>query len=227
MIISIHVPHTAGTSFRMLLREFYGERLFLDYGDWVGYNTRGSMRRRERRSIEISKKKNELLRDFNAIHGHFTADKYRRILAQASFAAFFRDPFQQTVSDFECMKRYPNIRHPALKVFHDLKPDIVEYIRCPIFQTSQMEFLGSLSLSDLEFVGLTEEFEISVELFNRTFGAKLSATYQANVNPNGNGRPYPIDHDLRKEIARYRSSDVELYERAKERFSREVARRAG
>jgi hypothetical protein len=35
MIVSIHVPKTAGTSFRFRLEAAFGARLPCDYGDWL------------------------------------------------------------------------------------------------------------------------------------------------------------------------------------------------
>lgn len=89
MIVSIHIPKTAGTTFRELLYRDFGERLFQDYGDLAGYRSPEADALRARRKLEIRARRDELMRNFDVIHGHFIADKYIGLFPKSDFVAFF------------------------------------------------------------------------------------------------------------------------------------------
>ena len=78
MLVSIHIPKTAGTSFGDLLKLEYGPRLMLDYGDWVGLNSPEAISHRTRRKQEMMAQSAQIAANFECIHGHFIADKYVR-----------------------------------------------------------------------------------------------------------------------------------------------------
>jgi hypothetical protein len=226
VILSIHVPKAAGNSFRALLEAELGERLMLDYGDWAGFDVPEANQRRDVRRLEMRGRRGELLEKYDAIHGHFIADKYLGLFPREDFVAFFRDPYQQALSHYWFLVRNPQREHPEEKMLHDAKMTLHDYLTWDAFRDQQSQYLGSLSIDDFAMVGLSEEFYRSVELFNRIFGYNLSGHSFLNVNPDHQGADYAIDQDVRKAVEKYRAGDIELYRRAKEIFARQT-RRAG
>jgi|SRR5215471_3781334 hypothetical protein len=220
MIVSIHVPKTAGKSFRLRLAAAYGSRLLEDYADWVGYDPPES---HARSAAEARGRREQLQRDYDVIHGHFIADKYAGLFLRTDLVAFFRDPCQQAVSHYEFLMRHPEIAHPGVTAFHDLQPTLPEFIAAlPSFQSM---FLGSVAVGDLAVVGLTEQFERGIALFETVFGCKLpQEAERGNVNPHRAGDRYPIEPAVRRAIDIHRAADVELYRRACDRFARLAAR---
>lgn len=223
MIVSIHISKTAGTTFGTLLRNRFGKRFLADYGDWMGAESPAAVAWREERRRKMRGRRRELLRKYDVIHGHFIADKYAGLFPQPEFVTFFRDPYQQTVSSYEYAARHPEINHPVVKKVHEQKMGLVEYMR--LVAQPQCAFMGNLPLEDLAFVGLTERFDESVGLFNAMFGTSLVPDTYENVNPQRSGLDYEISPDIRREIARHRDADIELYERAKDVFARQLAQR--
>lgn len=226
MILSIHVPKAAGNSFRALLEVELDERLMLDYGDWAGFDVPEANQRRDVRTLEMRARCGELLEKYEAIHGHFIADKYLGLFPREDFVAFFRDPYQQALSHYWFLVRNPQREHPEEKMLHDAKMTLHDYLAWDAFRDQQSQYLGSLSIDDFAMVGLSEEFYRSVKLFNRIFGCNLSGNSFLNVNPDHQGADYAIDPDVRKAVEKYRAGDIELYRRAKEIFARQT-RRAG
>ncbi len=224
MILSIHVPKAAGNSFRALLEVELGERLMLDYGDWAGFDVPEANQRRSVRTLEMRGRRGELLEKYDAIHGHFIADKYLGLFPREDFVAFFRDPYQQALSHYWFLVRNPQREHPEEKMLHDAKMTLHDYLTWDAFRDQQSQYLGSLSIDDFAMVGLSEEFYRSVELFNRIFGYNLSGDSFLNVNPDHQGADYAIDQDVRKAVEKYRAGDIELYRRAKEIFARQTRR---
>jgi hypothetical protein len=121
MILSLHVPKAAGNSFRALLQTHFGERLRLDYGDWAGFNVPAAIERRDARTREARGRRDEFLEKYDAIHGHFIADKYLGLFPTADFVAFFRDPYQQALSHYCFLLRNPQRDHLEEKMFHEAK----------------------------------------------------------------------------------------------------------
>ena len=223
MIVSIHIPKTAGTSFGMRLEDKFGLRLLKDYGDWVGLDTPEANALRAARDAETRARRDELLRDYDIIHGHFVADKYVGLFPVAAFTAFFRDPYQRAVSHYEFLLRYPKLDHPWIRQFHESRPALADLLK--LFPNYQSIFLGQVAIEDFAVVGLTEQYERSVALFEAVFGRKLPPEVaRGNVNPDREGDAYPIDPAVRRAIDIHHAADVELYRRACERFAQLAAR---
>ena len=224
MIISIHVPKTAGTSFRLRLEAAYGARMLADYGDWVGYNTPEAIERRATRMAEMRARRDELIRDYDVIHGHFIADKYAGLFPNGRFAGFFRAPYQQAVSNYRFLLRHKGAGHPGVDEFHRVKPSLIEFIAA--VPNVQATYLGQVALDDFAMVGLTEQYERSVALFGAVFAREMPPeTERSTVNPERTeGETYDISPEVRQAVDRHRPADVELYRRAVERFERLAAR---
>ena len=226
MIVAIHIPKTAGSSFRSILRGAFGDRICFDYGDGSGLNTPELNARRTMRADEMRGRRDELLRDYDAIYGHFIADKYLNIFPQVHFSAFLRDPYQQTASLYHFLSRdHPGKEyvHPAVAEFKRVRPTLPEFVA--VAGNVQSGFLGKLTVSDLAMVGLTEQYERSSALFGAVFNREMQPTEnRVNVNPQRQHDRYEINESLRKAVDRHSAADVEAYRRACELFTRLTAR---
>lgn len=224
MLVSIHIPKTAGTSFGALLHSEFGPRLMLDYGDLVGYRAPEAVALRARRKAEMLSRRDEILANYDCIHGHFSADKYFGLTSELSFVAFFRHPYQQALSNYYFVVRNPQIDHPAVKIFHEQQMSLETFLAWEHSHNIQTELLGSLPLNELSVVGITEHFSRSVALFNATFARNLKATVHSNANPGRTETEYVEDPDILKLVRRFRAKDIDLYERALELFESQCAR---
>ena len=223
MILSVHISKTAGRAFGQMLAAEWGARVLADYGDWVGVNTPEAVTRRADRAENARKNRQCLLRDYDIIHGHFIADKYVGLFPRTEFVGFFRDPYQQTISNYEFLLRNPQLDHPAVRELHETRMSLNDFIiRSANIQT---QFIGSVRLENFVVIGLAEEFERSVALFNATFGSNLTIQ-STNVNPNRPNSGYEIEPGIMRLIDVHRAEDFALYRQAKELFERQVSKRA-
>jgi hypothetical protein len=223
LIISIHIPKAAGQSFRARLHSTFSSRALFDYGDWIGLDTPDIVSRREVRKAAVWARRDEIIRNYDVIHGHFAADKYLGLFPTAGFAAFFREPYQQAVSHYEFILRHPEINHPAVRTFHEERMSLPEFVAA--FPRMQSRHLGRVSIEDLAMVGIMEQYERGVTLFEAVFGCKLAPEIsRENVNPNRQGDIYPIDESVRQAVDTHNACDIELYHRACERFAQLCAR---
>ena len=223
MIVSIHVPKTAGKSFRLRLEALYGSRLLADYTDWVGLDTPEAHAQRAEQAAKMRARLDEIALNYDIIYGQFIADKYAGLFTTVEFTTFLREPCQQAVSHYEFVLRHPELQHPWIKKFHELRPSLPELIQAmPNFQSI---FMGNVALDDFAMVGLMEQYERSVALFEAIFRRKLPPEAErANVNPNRNNDGYAIDPAVRHAIETYSAADVALYRRAQEVFAKLTAR---
>jgi hypothetical protein len=223
MILSIHVPKSGGNSLRRLLQLEYGERLLLDYGDWAGFKVPEAIQRCKSRAQKARSNRKEIAEKYDIIHGHFATDKYLNLFARQEFVAFFRDPYQQALSHYYFLLRNPQREHLEEKMFHEAKMTLHDYLRWEAFRDQQSQYLGSLTVEDLTMVGLSEEFNRSLELFHSLFGRRLQEGTFLNVNPDHVGRDYEIDSDVRRAVEKYRAADIDMYRRAKDIFKKQTS----
>ncbi|GAC1658857.1 MAG: hypothetical protein NVS9B12_11510 [Vulcanimicrobiaceae bacterium] len=201
----------------------FGERILLDYGDWAGFDVPEANVRRILRTDAMRARHEELRAKYDVIHGHFIADKYIGLFPVEDFVAFFRDPYQQVLAHYHFLRRNPQREHPEVKIFHEAKMSVLEYIEWSAFHDHQTQFLGSLSIDDLAFVGLSSQYAKSLELFKMVFGYDLGKERFENVNTELKNGEYHVDSDVRAAVKKYRAADLELYARAVEIFDRQTS----
>jgi hypothetical protein len=221
MIVSVHIPKTAGVSFGGRLEGAFGSRLLYDYDDWVGLNTAQANLRRVERVLEARGRREQLIRDYDIIHGHFVADKYAELFPSTHFVAFFREPCQQLASLYHFFLRNggkSNI-HPAAKVFHRVRPTLPEFIAEA--RNVQSMFIGRVPINDFAVVGVIEKYDDGIALFEDVFRCKLAPERDRfNVNQSQQGGRYDIDNETWRAVERYCQADIQLYQTAREMFRR-------
>lgn len=209
--------------------ESYGaDRVFRDYGDWAGFDEPFANRRRAERHAKMRARREELMANYDVIHGHFVADKYIGLFPNSQFITFFREPAQQSISHWRWQSALTDRKsdvnkeeHAEVRYWRDLQPTIEEHLEWPFYRDHQSQFMGSLPVEDLAFVGLYEEFEKSLALFRAQFGRDLSHRVAAVTKREGGA--FPVSNEVRYLVNKYRAADVELYARAKELFERRCA----
>jgi hypothetical protein len=225
MILSIHIPKTAGTSFRHYLQGVFGRRLLNDYGDWPSIRTEEALRHNEQRRLDMLTRIDAIRKEFDIIHGHYLLEKYMSVFTNPTLLTFVRDPYQHAISTYHHAKRSKAYHNPGVRQFHESQMTLREMIEAsPNHQTL---FLSGAAIEDFAMAGLTEAYERSIALFRVIFAVGSPASIERrNVNPSQNGKPYEVTDDVRRLVDKYRPEDVALYHRARERFEA-LARRYG
>ncbi len=225
MILSVHMPKTGGETFGRMLEASYGPRLLRDYGDRAGFDGPQIRRRRLERDEAMRRRAADLERDYEVIHGHFVADRYRDLFQAEHYVAFFRHPAQQAVSHFRYLQRAPVRAAPLIAAVQAPGMSFVEFLRRESVVNAQSDLMGAVPLEEFAVVALTEEFDRGVALFNATFGRALASVERANVDPDRDGQIHPLTPWERRALREFRAADLDLYHRARERFERLCAQR--
>jgi len=213
MLISVHVPKTGGASFRGILKDHYGERLRLDYADRpMAHGLLGRILSTAAGRWKIAGKD---LAGCQCVHGHFLPVKYR-FVRERTFAIWFRDPVELVLSRYFFFKRYLKPDDLQFKRYikrEDLSLD--GYVRLAHFHNVYSKYLLGMRLEDFDFVGITENYGASLEVFRRMFGfPDVLREQKLNANPDKPGCNYEISEELRRRILRYNKKDLEIYGRA-------------
>ena len=211
LIISIHVPKTAGTSFQKGLEERFGRRLLIDKKD----NPLGlpvyCWPRRWRDRIKTRFRADRLAADYDAIHGGFAATKYLPLGKRAALCAFFRDPTERLCSHYLYMRVYSRSRNSR---FWANNLNLERYAYLPKMRRLYEWHTSNLPMERFAFVGMMEEYEESLALFKAIFGIDIPY-YRVNVN-----EKVPGNFSVRqKEAVRAsQSRNYIIYEAARRRF---------
>jgi hypothetical protein len=213
MLISVHVPKTGGISFLEVLKAAYGERLLMDYADRP--MAAGTLRRllrtlRSRRSLTADR-----LAVYDCVHGHFLPFKYKS-LSRRSFAIWFRDPVELVVSRYFYFQRHLKPDDEQFRKYIKRQGLTLEaYARIPHFHNVYAKYLFGMRLADFDFVGITENFDASLEVFRRMYGIQVPLPQaKMNTNPRKTGERYELPAALRTLIRDRNQKDLAIYRSA-------------
>ncbi len=208
-IIYLHIPKTAGTSFRVSAEEYFGESGVLrDYGA-DSDNTSPGIRETFYDSEDDSSLQ-QLGLNKRLLCGHFSLPRYREVFPDSPIMTFFRDPMKRVVSEFVHFTNHYNYTGT-----------LEEFYRNPQFQNRQHHTLGGLKPTHLDFFGLTEQYEKSLEMFNHRYQTKLlpAVLNKGTYTRDSVVKPTSAQMD---EIFHLNQADLALYKHALKHFDHQA-----
>lgn len=218
MLISVHLPKTAGSSFLTAIRQHYGERLVQDYGDRPINKTTFRRNFDAVQGCMLNMGSRSRYRHIDCIHGHFMPLKYRllKTKGEKQYVVWMRDPVERLASHYLYWVRNYN-RIDAGKLHRRVveeKWSLERFCLGPEMRNAYSKFFWGFPLKRFDFVGITEFYDSDIEYFSENIvGAKLESM-RVNVNPNPVEHSYIDDPEFRKKIQAYHQADVTLYQQA-------------
>lgn len=216
MIISVHLPKTAGRSFEAALRSRFGDRLLEDYGSFPINSPRYE---RNRAALEASLRNAEHgLPGVECVHGHFLPVTYLLLSCrrETTFVTWMRDPVQRMISHYFYWQRtYQPDTSPALhrRVVEE-EWSLERFCLSDEMQNLYESFFWAFPVQNFGFVGVTEFYDDDLAYFARHFLGVTVEPQRVNV---GEGRYYDLDPVLRRRIEAFHETDMERYEWAMDR----------
>lgn len=203
MIFSIHIPKTAGTSFRFALEALYGSRLALYYGVKDPKTTEG-LRVPRKHLADAAAGLSE--RGFEVLHGHYVAADVAPLVENPSqIWTWLRDPVERTISHYEFFRLRPLELSRLADRVKSGELTIETFPKAKEVRDLQSRHLAGLDLASLGFVGVSEHFELGMEVL---FGAEAP---WLKMRYNATERETPIPDAARQAIARVNVRDMQLY----------------
>ncbi|MFA7554984.1 MAG: sulfotransferase family 2 domain-containing protein [Spongiibacteraceae bacterium] len=206
-LIFLHIPKTAGTSFRLAANDIFNQdAVWLDYGPESESTTpevMATVHGGSKESLLKQLKENKV----KFYSGHFTVEDYLSLFGrQARWCTFFRDPVQRVLSDYKHVVRN-----------YGVKKSLEEFCQLEWQKNEQYKCARGLSLKDFYFIGLTEEYDRSIKVFNALTG--LSVPYlEMNKGKPSIAEAHQDTNEIMALIRRCNQQDIEFYEQAREEF---------
>lgn len=206
-LISLHIPKTAGTSFRQVLHAVYGDRL-----------TKLDIRNDQLLVEDKLFFGSELPAGTTVIHGHFFYPHLKRTLALAEnvpIITWLRHPVERVISNYYYLSKRlaEELREEekGLNIRMKMQRSLLEFAQTDFARNRMSRFLTGIPLEKLFFVGLVEHYEEDLELLGR----KLSwpRLHINAVNQTGAAK-LEVDEETRQQIAQWNASDMALYQTA-------------
>jgi len=202
----VHIPKTAGTSLRLALEGALGnEHISYDYGPQSPL-TDPAIKRLGYPHPDLFLIERSLMRKrCKLLAGHVNAQRYMPMVYALRTFTFLRNPVDQLLSHYE-----HHVRH------YDYDQPLGVFIKKPLARNRlSTTMLKGVPLEALGFVGITEQFEPSLNVLAQHFGLTLPVRYD-NRNPTQveSQRSYSIPAELKAEITELLAADHALWQRA-------------
>ncbi len=213
MMVSVHIPKTAGTTFRDILERHYGERLLLDYADRP--LAAGSRWRRMRQRLAPPEAVRDIETRYDCVHGHFVAGKYDALDKPVRHVTWLRDPVRRTISHYRYWKRVPDLRNPDCRRLVEHALPLEAFAALPRMRNVMSRFFGDKAPRDFFFIGTVETFDASLARFGRLTGIAIADAPSSNRDEDA-GSDDEISAATIRAIERLNRRDVMLYDTVRE-----------
>ena len=210
-ILFIHIPKTAGTSFRKAAENYFTkENTYYDYSlsssetsDIISVNV---YQNQDMYALAkyFENKENIFL------SGHFHATKYAPLFETLNIVSFVREPIEQVLSHYDHHCRYLGYKE-VLETF----------VKDHRFKNIQSRILAGRPIELYGFIGLTEEYSKSIMLINDYYKLNIEVLTE-NINENKFLTSDSLDNEMLNLIIKENSDDIELYKKVKKIFEERI-----
>lgn len=208
----VHIPKTAGTSFRLGAKRYLGPpHVWHDYGENQRETAPAVVRwAYERRDYwrlwqQLQQQRVQLLA------GHVPLAKYVHLAGLRNCFTFVREPLQRIASDYHHF-----VRH------HGYEGSFRDFYRRSDMVNRQSRFLESTRLEALGFVGVTERYADSLALINDLYAWEVPGL-QENLGHASAEYVYDISVDDGEALRALNLEDLRLYEESQRLFETRLA----
>lgn len=236
MIISVHVPKTAGTTFMHYLQKSFPGGVLGDYGedtqvsylfdscfdDLAGANKPGQSQLSLVSEGILKCRRAVVEKGIQVIHGHFGITKYLGVFPDATYVVWLRHPLERTLSEYYHHKRFADSPYWAI---YDRELTFEQWMAID-WHVNLQHRLTNGDLSKFHFVGISEEFDESLSEFSRLVGVAENGAdlhiSPVNINPEKEiHRNYEVGNETRERFIELNQLDMALYGDAVDRFERD------
>jgi hypothetical protein len=206
-IICLHIPKTAGTSFRISAEHYFGPwNVVSDYGEKSPATSEEvKLAYYQNKDFELLKSKISQKKFFT---GHFSLAKYREHFPDSPVVTFFRDPVKRIISEYVHFTTH-----------YGFEGSLREFYRMEQFRNRQARVLSGAEPTDLDFYGLTEKYQESLDKFNLRYSTKFPMAVLNTGKYTSEG--HRATEEEIEEIKVLNQDDLRIYQLAVEQFDQQ------
>ena len=205
-LVSLHIPKTAGTSFRNILKEVYGEEHVVRF-DITRYI-----------SVENEEFTGSKLKPgIQVIHGHFPYYKLIELVELPEgvpVITWLRDPVERVISNYfyleKILREELDEEVKDLNILAKMQKTLIEYASTEANRNRMSKFLKGIEPEELFFIGLMDHYAEDLQYLARLLGWKEYPVLKQNITED---KPRVNEETLRM-IKELNSNDYGIYNKA-------------
>ncbi|MBJ6981726.1 MULTISPECIES: hypothetical protein [unclassified Luteimonas] len=219
LLVSLHMPKTAGTSLAETLRAAFPEpgACQIEYVDQPMQYTRWCRRWRALRAGLTGR--GVLPDGLACVHGHFLPVKFRIAAGAARavrYVTWLREPVDRLASHYHYWMRDYDGLDPAQPLRNRVLRERWSFERFALgaeMRDLYHEYLWRFDPAGFDFIGITERYDEDLQQMARRFLGGTAVPAVALANPLRGESGYVISPLLRSRIEAHHARDVALYRR--------------
>lgn len=200
-LLFLHIPKTAGTSFRNgAVKRLGASHCQFDYG-LKSPDTTALVREHVYQTPDLFRLRAELEKTGSRLlAGHFGLNLYGPLFRSGKMLAFCRDPREQLLSHFAHATR-----------LNGYSGTLTEFLASPAGGGCQSRVFGQVPPQAIGFIGVTERYEESLRVIRETLGLEVKPmVHNANPERNGTGK-YSVPEEAASALAAAVAKDMPVY----------------
>ncbi|ORE94711.1 Sulfotransferase family protein [Stappia sp. 22II-S9-Z10] len=157
LILSVHIPKTAGSRFHAALKARYGRAFAVYYG--ADDKRTHPLARRHPRDFDAAMIRDLERAGVRILHGHFTVPRMAGAVDDPSrYWVWLREPIERTISHYHFVKKRAAISDNVFGEAIAAGEDIATFAARPRIAAFQSHYAEAFPLADYGFVGISEMF---------------------------------------------------------------------
>lgn len=208
-VFFVHIPKTAGTSFRKAACDFLGkDAIVRDYG-LKSPETSECVKKYCYESFDFLSMHSYMKAQGKALYsGHVHLSPAKAVFSSKNIVTFVRDPVKQVVSHFNHYSRW-----------YDYKGSRTDFIANKGFKNLQSRHLAGMPLQLIGLIGITEQYDDSIKLYNHL----TQHNFKVRVDNINDAKPFgEVNEQVESLIEKENQQDKKLYDFSRELFNQRL-----
>jgi hypothetical protein len=212
-LLSVHIPKTAGTSFRTILETVYGfdgvHTVYPEAADRLTMETEDEHWLAD--GLALCRARGSAAR---VVHGHYLLTWYADRFPEAMKIAWLRHPVDRLMSFYYMWREMPlwPTASPLQRAVREGRLDLVDFASAPALRDQiTSRFLGDQTGRGLGFIGLQERFDVDLRRLGKLLGWPRTIATRENVNSSAMYTARKVDTRVRREIEKLNPADMALF----------------